>query len=319
MSGITQKLFCYPMEQYLEYHITNYGTLIQKLTNLKKKDEVDFFSAQELLKEEEVSVPSIFHVEYKKGYVLQEDLGDITFLKSLSTIANKEEELKLYKAAIDELIKLQSIDMDKYKDSVFKNRAFDDEKLMFEVDFTIKHLIDGLFQLEVDKERKSKIRKNFEQIVKEITLEHKVLTHRDYHSRNIMVKANALKVIDFQDMRMGLPQYDLVSLLEDCYYKINSDNKLELKKYYWEKARQAKVIVPGKNYEWDDFQCFYNKMAIQRTFKAIGSFAYIYQKRDDIRYLKYIGYSFEQLKSYLFCEDRYNELRTLLSEVYYEY
>ena len=58
--------------------------LDQSLTILKEKDEVEFFSAQKLLKEEGVSVPSIFHVEYKKGYVLQEDLGDTTFLKSLS-------------------------------------------------------------------------------------------------------------------------------------------------------------------------------------------------------------------------------------------
>jgi hypothetical protein len=40
-------------------------------------------------------------------------------------------------------------------------------------------------------------------------------------------------VIDFQDARMGTPLYDLVSLLEDCYYQINEANKKELIEYYY--------------------------------------------------------------------------------------
>ncbi len=293
--------------------------LDQSLTGLKKLEEVDFLSAQNVLHKEGVTVPEIFHVDFKKGYVLQEDLGDITFLRTLSLIENKEEEFKHYKCAIDELLKIQSVPLEQMRDTVFKNRSFDEEKLMFEVDFTIKHLIDGLFDLSLDSDRKIKIRNNFEKLVKELASQSRVLTHRDYHSRNIMVKQGKLKVIDFQDMRMGIPQYDLVSLLEDCYYNVDSENKDKLKKYYWSEAQKLGVLVEGTNYSWDDFLVFYNKMAVQRTFKALGSFAYIYHYRDDIRYLKYIGYSFEQLKGFMFTDSAYKELRTLLSEVYYEY
>ncbi len=293
--------------------------LDQSLTSLKNIDGVDFLSAQKVLVKEEVAVPEILHVDFKKGYVLQEDLGDITFLRTLSLIANKNEEFLHYKKAIDELLKIQRVSKDKLRETVFDKRFFDTDKYMFEVDFTIAHLIDGLFDLGVDCERKEKIRDNFKILVDELAEQSMVLTHRDYHSRNIMVKQNTLKVIDFQDMRMGIPQYDLVSLLEDCYYKVDSENKLNLKRYYWEKAKEYNILTEGDNYNWESFLTFYNKMAIQRTFKALGSFAYIYRQREDIRYLKYIGHSFEQLKGFLFSDTKYKELRTLLSEVYYEY
>lgn len=293
--------------------------LDQSLISLKKIEDVDFLAAQKVLLRSKVSVPKILHVDFTKGYVLQEDLGDITFLKTLSLVETKEEEFKHYKAAIDELVKIHTISLSDLKGTVFKARAFDTEKLMFEVDFTITHLIDGLFDLSLEEERKKKVRANFRKIVEDIALQERVLTHRDFHSRNIMNKESKLKVIDFQDMRMGIPQYDLVSLLEDCYYKIDDENKNQLKKYYWEEAKKNGVLKKGTNYEWEDFLKFYNKMAIQRTFKALGSFAYIYKKREDIRYLKYIGYSYEQLKSFMFTDREFRELRTLLSEVYYEY
>lgn len=293
--------------------------LDQSLTSLKNIEDVDFFAAQKILLKHSVSVPKVLHVDFTKGYVLQEDLGDTTFLKTLSMVETKEDEFQHYKDAIDELIRIHTISLDDLRGTVFKARAFDIEKLMFEVDFTITHLIDGLFDLSLDQKRKTKVRENFKKLVEELALQERVLTHRDFHSRNIMNMEGKLKVIDFQDMRMGIPQYDLVSLLEDCYYKIDEKNKDKLKKYYWEEAKKHKILKKGTNFEWEDFLNFYNKMAIQRTFKALGSFAYIFKKREDIRYLKYIGYSYEQLKSFLFTSPEYRELRTLLSEVYYEY
>jgi len=293
--------------------------LDQSLTKLENLEEVDFFSAQALLANEGVSVPDIYHVQFNKGYVLQEDLGDLTFLKKISTLKTKDEEYDIYKAAIDELLKIHQIDRAKYKTSSFMNRAFDSEKLMFEVDFTIKHLVDGLFERELDKKRKESIRKYFEEIVTSLSQQDRVLTHRDFHSRNIMIKNEKIKLIDFQDMRMGIAQYDVVSLLEDCYYKLNDDVKERLKSYYWSEAKRLNILKEGSNFEWEDFLVNYNNMAIQRTFKALGSFAYIYRLREDIRYLKYIGHSFEQLKSYLFSNEKYSDLRILLSEVYYEY
>ena len=49
-----------------------------------------------------------------------------------------------------------------------------------------------------------------------------------------MVKNDDLVIIDFQDARMGIPQYDLSSLLDDCYYQLMPENKERLVKYYYD-------------------------------------------------------------------------------------
>ena len=46
-------------------------------------------------------------------------------------------------------------------------------------------------------------------------------THRDYQSRNLMVKDGELVVIDFQDALQGPRQYDLVALLRDSYVELD--------------------------------------------------------------------------------------------------
>ena len=51
-------------------------------------------------------------------------------------------------------------------------------------------------------------------------------THRDFHSRNIMVKGakkSRYFIIDFQDARLGPLHYDLVSLLRDSYYPLSNE------------------------------------------------------------------------------------------------
>ena len=42
--------------------------------------------------------------------------------------------------------------------------------------------------------------------------------HRDYMSRNLIPLAEGVAVIDFQDLRLGPPAYDLASLLNDSYF-----------------------------------------------------------------------------------------------------
>ena len=120
-------------------------------------------------------------------------------------------------------------------------------------------------------------------------------------------------VIDFQDARMGTPLYDLVSLLEDCYYKVNDLNKEKLINYYYNEY--FKKLDPTKSYE--AYLRIYNLMTIQRVYKAIGSFAFIYEERKDLRYVKYIGYAFEKIRSVMLTNPELDNLRFRLSGLYY--
>ena len=65
------------------------------------------------------------------------------------------------------------------------------------------------------------VRAEFKSIVEELAGEPRVLCHRDYHSRNLMLSQGQLYLIDFQDARMGPDTYDLASLLRDAYVDLN--------------------------------------------------------------------------------------------------
>mgnify|MGYP000452784728 CR=1 FL=1 len=60
----------------------------------------------------------------------------------------------------------------------------------------------------------------------------RVLCHRDYHVRNIMLKNEKIYWIDFQDARMGPHSYDVVSLVRDSYVNITWETRKNLFSYY---------------------------------------------------------------------------------------
>lgn len=278
-----------------------------------KKNE--FIEVQKIFEGHKISVPKIYDQRLEKGYILEEDLGDVTFLKRLASTTNKEDQFNLYKKVIDELIKIHKIDPKDHFDQTFTKLSFDYSKLMYEVDFCLEWFGQKLIGIDQNDSRIVNLRKEYEVVCEKIAKQHMVVTHRDFHSRNIMVKGKDLVIIDFQDARMGLPQYDVVSLLEDCYYELDRENVYKLKKYYWENFLEDKSIQ--KNFE--EFESLYTLMALQRTLKAIGSFAYIYNSREDERYLKYIGFAIEKIKRFAIKEKEFEKLLSNLLSLYYEY
>ena len=191
--------------------------------------------------------------------------------------------------------------------------VFDEQKLMNEIMFSIKFFINRYLGVNLSSKAEATIVSEYVKICKKIATAPKVFTHRDFHSRNIMVRNDRFVVIDFQDARRGIPQYDLVSLLDDCYYQVELINVDKLKKYYWDKLQNNSCF----NTDFNEFCKMYDYMAIQRIFKAIGSFSFIFAGRNDTRYIKYIGQGFENLRKILFKYPELNELRKLLSKYYY--
>jgi aminoglycoside/choline kinase family phosphotransferase len=276
-------------------------------------DEPTFVKLQRVLHTEKVRVPLIFDKDLGTGYLLEEDLGDVTFLKEISLINTKSEEFDFYKKSIDLMAAIHQVDLEKYKEEPFIKLAFDTEKLFAEMEFTKKYFLKMYLGLDVNTPGIEALYKKLYDMCYKLSLEPRVLVHRDYHSRNIMIKDGEQIVIDFQDARMGTPLYDLVSLLEDCYYQIDAGNKEKLTEYYFN--NYFKKFDSTKSYT--DFKYIYDLMAIQRVYKAIGSFAYIYADRKDLRYVKYIGYAFEKVRAIMLSHEEFAKERKILASLYY--
>ncbi len=271
-----------------------------------------FVGVQQFLEKNHVLVPGILDHNLSRGYLLEEDLGNQTFLNQLSMIENREEEFTAYKTIIDQLLQLHRIPMSAVDNPNLFLLKFDHTKFMDETRFTFKYFF-NFFNKCQDEVLIKELEDLFDPIMKRLAAQKMVITHRDFHSRNIMVKNGKYIFIDFQDARWGIPQYDLVSLLEDCYYDISEENRERLKRYYYDNLDAS--IHAQKSYE--EFDALYQDMTIQRVFKAVGSFCYIYNWRKDDRYLKYIGFAMEKLRRIMLGNPRYSELKKKLFQNYY--
>lgn len=106
--------------------------------------------------------------------------------------------------------------------------------------------------------------------------------HRDFQSRNIMIKDGGLKFIDFQGGRLGPLGYDLASLLIDPYCALSQDQQDELEEEYFNKISKAVEI------KREDFTREYNSLALQRNLQILGAFAFLSKVRKKPFFAAYI-------------------------------
>lgn len=242
----------------------------------------NFLQIRDLFEENKVHVPKLVGHDFKLGYILLEDLGDLTLERRFWESQDKLKSLPFYIKSINEIIKIHRIPIDKSSDRPCFHMQFDTEKLLWEMNYMKKNLLKDFFQLPLSSTYEESLVQDFTSICNHLSTLPQVVCHRDYHSRNIMLHKNETFVIDFQDARLGPKQYDLVSLLKDSYVDLAPEVELELLQFYFERTSD---LYPES---WDEFYQNYKIQILQRTLKACGSFSSFYNAKKDTRYLKYI-------------------------------
>jgi aminoglycoside/choline kinase family phosphotransferase len=276
-------------------------------------DQLPFIQVQRHLNRLGVNVPQIIDAEPKQGMLLLSDLGDETLLKRLERVSKPRDQIVWFKRAIDLLVNMQVVATQNTAPIDAYGLYFDEEKLMWEVGFTLAHFYNGALARNIPAKEQKVVETYFKMICKRLASQEWSFTHRDYHGRNVMVLGSDLYMIDFQDARLGCPQYDLASLLRDSYYQLEEEVIYELVDYYIRTKEKAQ----GFKENHKEFVRVFDLMSVQRNFKAIGSFASFYMKRQDVRYLKFIGNTFENIRRNLLKFPELDELRCLLYRYYY--
>ena len=246
------------------------------------EENPDFNRMQEFLKKINIPVPEIFHFDTERGLLFLMDCGDIHLADKMDE--EPENTVLWYQKAIEIIVAFHtSATKNMTPDCPAHSLFFDEEKLMWEMDFTLQHYVGGLLMNDLDPDRKKGIRSTLLTLCRELSEQDRFFTHRDYHSRNIMIQNDKLIVIDFQDARMGPCQYDLVSLLKDSYIILEEPVRKELLEFYLDRMEQN-----GKKILRDSFYKIFDWMSVQRNLKAIGTFAYQSKILGNDRYLQYI-------------------------------
>lgn len=271
----------------------------------------DFLLVRSHLERNGVPVPALVAASGERGAILLEDLSDRTMLHALGELKGNEREL--FEEALTLLYAFHSKTRAKAGEAPVPGYelAFDEEKLMWEVDFALEHLFGSYLKRQIPEKEFKEMRSSFADICRRLAAEPRVFTHRDYHSRNIMIPPRGGMVcIDFQDARMGLRAYDLASILRDSYYQLAEDTVYGLVDFYLGLAKDEKL-------DRAHFVKMFDLMSIQRNFKAIGSFTSFYGKRNDAMYIRFVGNTFENIRRNLGKFPEYARLRELLFHYYY--
>jgi aminoglycoside/choline kinase family phosphotransferase len=96
-----------------------------------------------------------------------------------------------------------------------------------------------------------------------------VFLHRDFQSRNLLLRQGRIRVVDFQGGRLGPAGYDLASLLIDPYVGLSDQEKAGIFEHYLSLARERGLL------EEDGFRRDYPVLALQRNLQVLGAFGFL--------------------------------------------
>lgn len=278
-----------------------------------KKLQLPFLVLTDIFTAAELPVPKVFDVQGELGVVLQEDLGDVSLAQWLAApgrtqieVDNRVTEaitlIARIQALTDEVVSAQSLPA---------TLAFDTEKLYWELNYFFEHYFGSLLRVELSAVESDNIKLELLQLAEWLCARPWVLTHRDFHAMNLMVdQTGQLRLIDYQDARMGPASYDLVPLLLERRLQPTPEEWVKGMQSHFLQARES-VGLPALDLE--EFQNEFVYMTVQRELKALGTFSYqaAVMNRGEV-YGAYIKPTVELVLRYLLECGKYSSLRDAL-------
>lgn len=273
-------------------------TLILMDASLEKESLAPFIDVTERLVSVGVHAPRILERDLDAGLLILEDLGHLQLLDLLQ----ESNYLQFYSLALEEILKMQQAEASGLP-------LYDKAFLTFEMELMQEWFLEQYVDLELSVAERATVAASLDLISTEVLRQPQgYFVHRDFHSRNIMVRDDGLLgVIDYQDAMRGALTYDLVSLLRDLY--------IELPKPMVEQLVLAFRDITAPDVDDATFMRWFDFMGLQRHIKVLGIFARLYLRDGKDGYLKdlplTLKYTLETLAKY----EETQALHTLLKRV----
>ncbi len=271
-------------------------------------NEEPFINLHRYLIKSDLNIPEIYLNDEKNRVVLLEDLGDITLYKLINKENRKNLEDK-YKKAIDELIIFQDYTFNNENNDIYAfKRKFDKSTLRWELEHFVEWRLNEGVGIRLAENNIKIVDRYFDDIVNKLIKLPQVIVHRDYQSKNIMIKDNKYYLIDFQDALIGSYVYDLVALLKDSYVELSEEFVVNILKYYIKKKKEKSNVEYNFDKLYEDFKL----QALQRKLKDTGRFHFIDIVRNNSSFLEYLPLSKRYVRDYL--SELYPELYEIFQD-----
>lgn len=229
-----------------------------------KEPIAPFIASTQILKQKSISVPTIHHQDQNNGLLLLDDFGD----KTLLTTLNSQNAENYYSKAIRVICDIQKLPAQPQL-PIFNTSELSREFNLFEEWFLLK----------LAKQSQIDLQPEYDYLIEKCLEQPYTVTHRDFHSRNIMIlDGGALGILDHQDLMMGPITYDLVSLIKDCYIDWPKE---QLNHWF-------RLFCDLTSLAADKYFPYFELIGLQRHMKALGIFARQSLLYNNDAYLQYI-------------------------------
>ena len=241
-----------------------------------------FYTKAEIFKKANVNVPDIYFKNEALGLLIVKDFGDDV----LQFYLNKQNSNKLIKLAIEQIHKIEVIELDK---SVFLDfeKITENNLNLFKRFFLEEFLNAPALQI-----LKEEIDEFYSLIISELKDYPQVISHYDFESRNLMsLSEEKIGVIDFQDALIGPLGIDLASLFKDLYIEWTDEEISNWLDFYVENSQIAK----SASLKSKDVRRMIDFASLQRQTRILGKLSQVFLKLNRSERLK----DFKTILNYL--------------------
>ncbi|KPG91409.1 aminoglycoside phosphotransferase [Pseudomonas sp. RIT-PI-q] len=252
-----------------------------------------------LLAKSGINVPIIYAEDLERGFLLLNDLGNKTYLD----VIDSENADDLFKDALQALLAFQQLPM------VAPLPSYDVALLRRELELFPEWYVKRELGIEFDSAQQMLWQNVTELLIDSALAQPKVLVHRDYMPRNLMLSEPNPGVLDFQDAVYGPVTYDVTCLFKDAFLSWPEERVYGWLENYWQQAGALGIPVQP---DFDDFLRASDLMGVQRHLKVIGIFARICHRDGKPRYLADVPRFFAYIEAVIARRPELAELDVLL-------
>ncbi|WP_285409470.1 phosphotransferase [Pseudomonas sp. FR229a] len=256
-----------------------------------------------LLAKSGINVPKIYAEDLERGFLLLNDLGNKTYLD----VIDGENADALFHDALQALLAFQQLPM------VAPLPGYDVALLRRELELFPEWYVKHELGIEFDAAQQQQWQHISELLIDSALAQPKVLVHRDYMPRNLMLSEPNPGVLDFQDAVYGPVTYDVTCLFKDAFLSWPEERVRGWLESYWQQASALDIPVQT---DFEDFLRASDLMGVQRHLKVIGIFARICHRDGKPRYLADVPRFFSYIEAVIARRPELAELQALFSSLH---
>ncbi|MBY8955676.1 phosphotransferase [Pseudomonas sp. MIS38] len=255
-----------------------------------------------LLAKSGINVPKIYAEDLERGFLLLNDLGNKTYLD----VIDSENADALFSDALQALLAFQQLPM------VAPLPSYDVALLRRELELFPEWYVKRELGIEFDAAQQQQWQAVSDLLIDSALAQPKVLVHRDYMPRNLMLSEPNPGVLDFQDAVYGPVTYDVTCLFKDAFLSWPEERVRGWLESYWQQASALDIPVQA---DFEDFLRASDLMGVQRHLKVIGIFARICHRDGKPRYLADVPRFFAYIEAVLARRPELADLQALLASL----